>query len=339
MEKRTIPGTNVALTSLGFGGAPIGNLYREVSDADAMAAVDAAWEHGVRYFDTAPHYGLGLSERRLGEALRGKPRGDYVLSTKVGRLIRPNPRAAGRDTEGFDVGAELVRVRDYSRDGVLRSIEESLARLGTDRIDIVYIHDPDDYWAEALEGAVPALSQLRDEGVIGAYGAGMNQSAMLHRFVTETDVDVVMLAGRYTLLEQGARQDLLPACAERGVAVVNVGVFNSGLLSKDRPALGATYNYAPAPAELLDRANLLAEICERHGTTLPAAALAFPFREPVVIGVAVGMRTAAEVERNVALASHDVPQALWKELEERGLIDTVPTPATTESSKQKGAAR
>ena len=339
MQKRTIPGTSVALTSLGFGGAPIGNLYREVSDADAIGAVEAAWEHGIRYFDTAPHYGLGLSERRLGEALRGAPRGDYVLSTKVGRLIRPNPSAGGRDAEGFDVGDELVRVRDYSRDGVLRSIEESLARLGTDRVDIVYIHDPDDYWAEALAGAVPALSQLRDEGVIGAFGAGMNQSEMLHRFVAETDVDVVMLAGRYTLLEQGARQDLLPACARRGVGVVDVGVFNSGLLSKDRPAPGATYNYEPAPAELLERANLLAEICERHGTTLPAAALAFPFREPVVVGVAVGMRTAAEVERNVALASREVPPTLWEELEERGLIDTLPGPASPQSPTVEGAAR
>ncbi|WP_334171706.1 aldo/keto reductase [Sinomonas sp.] len=339
MQKRTIPGTSLALTTLGFGGAPIGNLYREVSDADAIGAVQAAWEHGIRYFDTAPHYGLGLSERRIGEALRGAPRGDYVLSTKVGRLLRPNPSPGGRDTEGFDVDDGLVRVRDYSRDGVLRSIEESLARLGTDRIDIVYIHDPDDYWAEALDGAVPALSQLRDEGVIGAYGAGMNQSEMLHRFVTATDVDVVMLAGRYTLLEQGAREDLLPACAERGVGVVNVGVFNSGLLSKDRPAPGATYNYAPAPAELLERANLLADICERHGTSLPAAALAFSFREPLVTSVVVGMRTAAQAERNTALGAQEVPQSLWDELEERGLIDTVPGPAATESPSREGAAR
>jgi D-threo-aldose 1-dehydrogenase len=339
MQKRTVPGTKIALTSLGFGGAPIGNLYREISDAEAIGAVQAAWEHGIRYFDTAPHYGLGLSERRIGEALRGVPRSDYILSTKVGRLLRPNPRPGGRDTEGFDVSAELVRVRDYSREGVLGSIKESLARLGTDRIDIVYIHDPDDYWAEALEGAVPALSQLRDEGVIGAYGAGMNQSEMLHRFVTETDVDVIMLAGRYTLLEQGTRQDVLPACAEGGVGVVNVGVFNSGLLSKDRPTPGATYNYEPAPAELLERACLLAEICERHGTTLPAAALAFSFRQPVVTSVVVGMRTADQVERNTALASHDVPEALWDELEEQGLIDTVPAPATPQTPTVEGAAR
>lgn len=338
MQKRTIPGTAVALTTLGFGGAPIGNMYREITDADAIGAVEAAWEHGIRYFDTAPHYGLGLSERRIGEALRGQPRGDYVLSTKVGRLLRHNPSRGGRDTEGFDVSDELMRVRDYSRDGVLRSIEESLARLVTDRLDIVYIHDPDDYWAEALEGAVPALSQLRDEGVIGAYGAGMNQSEMLHRFVTETDVDVVMLAGRYTLLEQGARQDLLPACAEHGVGVVNVGVFNSGLLSKDRPAPGATYNYEPAPAELLERANLLADVCERHGTSLPAAALAFSFRQPVVSSVVVGMRTPGQVERNASLVAQKVPQALWEELEEQGLIDTVPAPATT-GSPVEGAAR
>ncbi|WP_138444023.1 aldo/keto reductase [Sinomonas susongensis] len=339
MQTHTIPGTRIDLTVLGFGGAPIGNLYRQMSDADAIGAVEAAWKHGIRYFDTAPHYGVGLSERRLGEALRGVPRDDYVLSTKVGRLLRPNGNPGGKDAEGFDVSDELVRVRDYSRDGVLRSIEESLARLGTDHVEIVYIHDPDDYWPEALEGAVPALSQLRDEGVIGAYGAGMNQSEMLHRFVTETDVDVIMLAGRYTLLEQGAKDALLPACAERGVGIVNVSVFNSGLLSVDRPAPGATYNYAPAPAELLERANLLADICERHGTTLPAAALAFSFREPIVTSTLVGVRSAAEVERNVALAAQGVPDSLWTELQERGLVDTASNPGAPESPAPKGTAR
>jgi D-threo-aldose 1-dehydrogenase len=308
------------LPVLGFGTAPIGNLYRQVQEQEALDAVSAAWAGGVRYFDTAPHYGLGLSERRLGAALAGQDRNDYVLSTKVGRLLRPNPAPAGRDTDGFDVPDDLVRVRDYSRDGVLRSIEESLKRLGTDRIDIVYIHDPDDYWNEALNGAVPALSALRDEGVIGAWGAGMNQAEMLHRFVTETDIDVIMLAGRYTLLEQGAADELLPACLEREVAVVNVGVFNSGLLSKSRPPADATYNYQSAPRELLDRANQLAEICEAHGTTLPAAAVAFPYQHPAVTSVVLGMRTPAQVLQNLNLISQTIPQALWDDLRDRGLI-------------------
>lgn len=319
-ETRTIPGTAVRLPVLGFGGAPIGNLYRPVPEQEAIDAVEAAWEGGVRYFDTAPHYGLGLSEHRLGKALAGQDRNSYVLSTKVGRLLRPNPSPNGKDSEGFDVPDDLARVRDYSRDGVLRSIEESLQRLGTDRIDVVYIHDPDDYWTEAVNGAAPTLSSLRDEGVIGAWGAGMNQSEMLARFVTETDIDVIMLAGRYTLLEQGAAQELLPACLEREVGVVNVGVFNSGLLSKDRPAPNATYNYQPAPQELLDRANLLADICESHGTTLPAAALQYPYQHPAVTSVVLGMRTPDQVKQNLDLASRAVPHQLWADLRHRGLI-------------------
>ncbi|WP_427170609.1 aldo/keto reductase [Arthrobacter sp. 92] len=320
LPTRTIPGTAVSLTSLGFGAAPVGNLYRSTSDDDAADAVEASWNAGLRYFDTAPHYGLGLSERRLGGALKGRPRDEYVLSTKVGRLLRPNPVPSGRDTEGFDVPDDLLRVRDYSADAVKRSVDESLDRLGTDRIDIVYIHDPDEHWAEALGGAVPALADLRDQGVIGAYGVGMNQHEMLHRFVTETDVNVIMLAGRYTLLEQGALRDLIPACQRRGVGIVNVGIFNSGLLSKDRPAADATYNYEQAPSALIARANLLADICEIHGTTLPAAALTFSFRNPAVTSVVVGMRTAAQVERNVVLAQQSVPESLWTDLHERGLI-------------------
>jgi D-threo-aldose 1-dehydrogenase len=319
-ETRMILHTEVQLPVLGFGAAPIGNLSRQVSEQEAVDAVTTAWEGGVRYFDTAPHYGLGLSERRLGAALAGKDRDSYVLSTKVGRLLQPNPAPQGKDTEGFDVPDNLRRVRDYSRDGVLRSIEESLQRLGTDRIDIVYIHDPDDYWTEAVEGAAPALSALRDEGVIGAWGAGMNQFEMLHRFITETDIDVIMLAGRYTLLEQGAARDLLPACLERGVGVVNVGVFNSGLLSKERPATNATYNYAPAPQELLDRANQVADICESHGTTLPAAALHYPHQHPAVTSVVLGMRTPTQVKQNLDLAAQSVPADLWADLRVRRLI-------------------
>lgn len=307
--------------ALGFGAAPIGNLYRAVPQAEALQAVETAWQAGIRHFDTAPHYGLGLAERRLGEVLAGKPRDSYLLSSKVGRLLRPNPAPRGQDTEGFDVPDDITRVFDYSRDGVLRSIEDSLTRLNTDRLDVVYIHDPDDHWDQAIAGAVPTLSELRDQGVIGAYGAGMNQSAMLERFVREADVDVVMLAGRYTLLEQAGARDLISACRERGVGIVDVGVFNSGLLSKDRPAPGATYNYAPAPPEILERAHALADLAEKHGTTLPAVALAFPYREPAVVSVILGMRTAEQVEQNILLRNAAIPAQFWQDAAEAGFIN------------------
>lgn len=306
--------------ALGFGSAPIGNLYRAVDDGVARAAVEAAWEHGIRYYDTAPHYGLGAAERRLGDVLSGQPRDSYLLSSKVGRLLRPNPAPQGRDPEGFDMPDNLTRVYDYSRDGVLRSIEESLDRLGTDRLDVVYIHDPDEYWEEAISGAVPALAELREQGVIGAYGAGMNQSAMLERFVREADLDLVMLAGRYTLLEQSDSRSLIEACRERGVGIVDVGVFNSGLLSKPRPASDAMYNYAPAPVAMLDRANALADLAEKHGTTLPAVAVAFPYREPAVVSVVLGMRTAEQVMQNVQLHREPVPDDFWQEAAALGYI-------------------
>ncbi|WAP51370.1 aldo/keto reductase [Arthrobacter sp. ATA002] len=305
---------------LGFGTAPLGNLYRAVPEDEALGAVEAAWQHGIRHFDTAPHYGLGLAERRLGEVLAGKPPGDYLLSSKVGRLLRPNPSPQGMDPEGFDVPDDLTRIYDYSRDGVLRSIEESLERLGTDRLDVVYIHDPDDHWEEAISGAVPALSGLRDEGVIGAYGAGMNQSAMLERFVREADLDLVMLAGRYTLLEQTGARSLITACRERGVGIVNVGVFNSGILSADRPAPDAMYNYAPAPSSVREQATALADLAEKHGTTLPAAALAFPYREPAVAAVVLGMSTAGHVERNTHLRGAVIPEQFWQDA---AALDTV----------------
>jgi len=317
---RRLSGDGPKLTELGFGGAQIGNLYRVTGDDEAADAVRAAWEAGIRYFDTAPHYGLGLSERRLGAVLGTFPRAEFVVSTKVGRLLEPTGRSDQPDPEGFAVPATARRVRDYSRDGVLRSIEASLERLGLDRIDIVLIHDPDEAMPQALGEAAPTLSRLRSEGVIGAYGAGMNQSAALTRFVRETDADVVMLAGRYTLLEQPALEDLLPAALERGVGVINVGVFNSGLLSRPRPAPGAAYDYLTAPAELMERANRIADVCERHGTTLPVAALAFGLRHPAVVGVALGLRTRAQVDDSVARYRELVPQALWSELGEAGLI-------------------
>ncbi|MEV6940440.1 aldo/keto reductase [Streptomyces sp. NPDC051172] len=312
--------TSVALTDLGFGASVIGNLYRVTSVDEATAAVDAAWQAGIRYFDTAPHYGLGLSERRLGAALRGRPREEYVVSSKVGRLLVPNERPRGVDDEGFVVRDDLRRQWDFSRDGVLRSIEETLQRTGLDRLDIVYLHDPDDHWRQAADEAMPTLAELRDQGVIGAIGAGMNQSALLARFLRETAADVVMLAGRYTLLDQSALDDVLPAAQEHGKSVVAVGVFNSGLLSQDRPAEGMKYDYQDAPPALIARALAIADVCEAHGTTLPAAAIAFPHTHPSIINVTLGMRTAEQVGRNVQLHDQRVPDALWDDLRTQGLI-------------------
>ena len=243
----------LSLTELGFGGAQIGNLYRTTTDEEAGEAVAAAWDAGIRYFDTAPHYGLGLSEQRLGLALGHYPRDDFAVSTKVGRLLEPVGSTHNPDPEGFAVPAIHRRVRDYSHDGVLRSIEGSLARLGLDRIDLVLIHDPDEHARAAIEEAAPALSQLRSEGVIRGFGAGMNQSAMLTRFVCETDVDVVMVAGRYTLLDQSAAEDLLPAALDRGVRVINAGIFNSGVLSRPDPQPGARFDYAAVQADVIER--------------------------------------------------------------------------------------
>jgi len=270
LPSRRLGGSPVFVTELSFGGAAIGNLYTEVTDDDARAAVDAAWDGGIRTFDTAPHYGLGLSERRLGGALRHRPRDQYVISTKVGRLLRPDSPPFGRDPDGFAVPADHVREWDFSADGVRRSLEASLRRLGLDRVDIALIHDPDDHGEQAFREAYPALEKLRAEGAVRAIGAGMNQTAMLTRFVTDTDVDVILVAGRYTLLDQSAADALLPAARERGVSVIAAGVFNSGLLAA--PAAGATYDYKAAPAALLARAQELERVCAGYGVPLRAAA-------------------------------------------------------------------
>ena len=317
---RPVPKTHVALSELSLGCAQLGNLFREVSDADCRTTVDAAWELGIRYFDTAPHYGLGLSERRLGAALASRPREDYVLSSKVGRLLEPVDGLEGWDDQGFVVRATHRRIWDFSRDGIRRSIEGSLERLGLDRLDVVFLHDPDDHWPEVLAAGYPALEELRAEGVVGAIGAGMNQAPMLAGLVRETDVDLVMLAGRYTLLEQEALDDLLPLCAERRVGIVAAGVFNSGLLAQVRPPVGARHDYESAPPELVERASAIAQVCERHGTTLPAAALAFPLAHPAVVSVCVGARSAEQVRRNAALYRQAIRSDLWSELKAEGFL-------------------
>ncbi|MFE5791361.1 aldo/keto reductase [Streptomyces sp. NPDC056503] len=320
MRQRRIPHTAVELTELGFGTSALGNLYRATPAEDAAATVEAAWEAGIRYFDTAPHYGLGLSESRLGAALRHRPRAEYTVSSKVGRLLVPNEHPRGVDTEGFAVRDDLRREWDFSRDGVLRSIEATLERTGLDRLDVVYLHDPDDHWRQAADEAMPALADLRDQGVVGAVGAGMNQSAMLARFLRETAADVVMLAGRYTLLDQSALDDVLPAAEELGKSVVAVGVFNSGLLSRERPEEGMTYDYRLAPSALVARARAIAEVCAAHGTTLPAAAIAFPHSHPRIINVTLGMRSAEQATRNAELHGRPVPEDLWDDLRSQGLI-------------------
>lgn len=311
MNTRSIRG--LELTDLGLGGAQFGNLYRAMDDATAEATFDVAWEAGIRYFDTAPHYGLGLSERRLGKLLCPHDRDDYVLSTKVGRLLIPNPGGdSERDDEGFDVPANYRRQWDFSRDGIHRSISESLERLGVDRIDIAYLHDPENHWQQALDEAVPALIELRDQGVLRAVGAGMNFAEPLTELVRDYDVDVVMCAGRHTLLEQA--DTLLDTAGERGVGVVIAGVYNSGLLSRPRPSADAHYNYEPAPQALLDRVNAIADICEAHSVSLPDAAMAFPLRHPATVSVVVGASGPHQVNAAIDRYGATIPNALWDDL-------------------------
>jgi len=311
--------TGSAMTEIGLGGAQFGNLFTETSDDETDAAVASAFESGIRYFDTAPHYGLGLSERRLGAALRGIPRDDVVLSSKVGRLLVDSPATADRLDDGFIVPAHRKRVWDFSRDGIRRSVDQSLERLGTDRLDIAYLHDPDDHWHTASSSGIAALIELRDQGVVRAVGAGMNQSAMLTEFVERTDVDVVMVAGRFTLLDQSALHDLLPAARERGVGVVAAAVYNSGLLSSDTIDRMAHFDYGAAPAEVVARAEAIALVCARHGVGLPAAAVQYPLRHPAVVSVVTGMRTAAHARSTVERYRSPIPEALWDELHVSGL--------------------
>lgn len=317
----------VRTTRLSFGGAGIGNLYSPVTDQAAAEAIDAAWLAGIRTFDTAPHYGLGLSERRIGQALRDRPRSGYAVSTKVGRILEPVSAPDGDDLAagGFAVPATHVRRWDFSADGVTRSLTESLERLGLDRVDIVYLHDPDDHADQALREAYPALERLRGEGVVGAIGVGMNQAALPARFVRETDIDVVLLAGRYTLLDQSGLDDLLPAAGERGVTIVVGGVFNSGVLAD--PGAQATYDYGAAPTPVLERARRMQAVCAANGGALRDAALQFPFGHPAVGSVLIGARDAGQVRDAVSRASRPVPAAMWEALRTDGLLPAhVPVP-------------
>ncbi len=313
-ERRRLGGSAVEVTQLGLGTAPLGGLFTHVEDDVASAVVRSALDAGLAYVDTAPLYGHGTAERRVGAALAGVDRSTFVLSSKVGRLIVDNP--AGNADGYIDRGATEATF-DYTRDGIHRSLEESLVRLGLDSVDILYIHDPDDHEDEALTVAYPALNELREQGIVKAIGAGMNQSRIPTRFVRETDVNAILLAGRYTLLDQSGNEDLLPACLERGASVVIGGVYNSGLLADPKP--GATYDYAEAPPELVKRAQELGEICASHGVPLKAAAIQFPLAHPAVATILTGARSVDELDENITMMEYEIPDALWSDLAAAGV--------------------
>jgi len=315
--------TPLTVTRFGLGTAPLAGLFEAVSEPNALQVIEHAWEAGLRFYDTAPLYGHGLAEQRLGRVLRERPRGEFTLATKVGRLLRadapPEPGQAFRDTPPVNP------VFDFTYDGVMRSFEESLGRLGLDRVDVLHIHDPDDHYDQALRGAYRALDQLRTEGVIKAVGAGMNQAEMLARFAREADFDCFLLAGRYSLLDQVALKDLLPLCVERGIAIIAGGVYNSGILADPKP--GAHYNYQTAPADLVERAQRIREVCARHGVPLKAAAVQFPLGHPAVTCVVVGCRSAAQLDESIQMFETEIPAELWEDLKrERLLPEDAPTP-------------
>ncbi|MDR1824750.1 MAG: aldo/keto reductase [Bifidobacteriaceae bacterium] len=308
MKQHQVGHSTVQVTELGLGTAQLGDLFEAADQALADAVIAAAWDQGIRYFDTAPHYGVGRSETRVGLSLQAYPRAQYTLSTKVGRLLVPGP------------GDEPVRQTDYTADGVLRSLEESLQRLGLDHVDIALIHDPTDSspqdYEDAVTKAAPALSKARDEGLIGAYGVGTRDIGALNRFVRQTDLDVVMVAGRMTLLCTEAFDELVPACAERGVSIFNSAIFNTGILAKPQPSPASHFEYeAPSP-EILARAIELAEASQAHGLTLPEAAMAFALAPATVASVVVGASKPSQIERSVewATAPRDPAQlgALWQ---------------------------
>lgn len=321
-ERVPLGRTGLFVSRLGLGLAPIGGLFAPVSEEEALATIERAWELGVRFFDTAPLYGYGLSEQRAGLALRAKPRRDFVLATKVGRLLVPGGDE-GQDF-WFDV-PDVGPVSDYSSAGALRSHRESLERLGLERVDLLHVHDPGDRFEEAMAGAYSALVELRRRGTIRGVGVGMNHAPLLARFVEAGDLDCVLLAGRYTLVDQSGLDELLPLCAERQTAVIAGGVYNSGLLAD--PRAGATYDYAEAPPQIVERAVALQAVCESHGVPLKAAAIQFPAAHPAVASVLTGARSAAEIEENVRMFELQLPRQLWADLKAQGLLpENAPVP-------------
>ncbi|WP_242417687.1 aldo/keto reductase [Sphingomonas panni] len=325
---------------LGFGGAAIGNLYRPVGDDAVRTTIDAAWDRGIRRFDTAPHYGFGLSERRLGDALAELDPGQQAyVSTKVGRVLRPAPdRDLAAERQGFVSPEPVESAFDYSRDGVLASFDASRRRLRRDRIDLLLAHDlgamthgtdAPAQMATFLDGGYPAMRELRDAGTVGAIGIGVNEIAVCEELLDRIDLDVILLAGRYTLLEQDALDTLLPRCLARGVRVIVGGPYNSGILASGTGP-DARYNYGTPPAEVTRRVDAIAAICTRHGVPMAAAALQFPMAHPAVTAVIPGMADPAEVTQAVTLATLPLPAALWTDLIDAGLIRAdAPVPKET----------
>ena len=303
------------ISRLGLGAAPLGGLFSSVSETEVDALIERAFSLGITYFDTAPFYGSGSSERRLGRGLGKVPRSSFRLSSKVGRILVPGETL--EDTGYVDLDP-FMPVYDYSADGIRRSFESSLERLGLDSIDILYIHDPDFHLDQAINEAYPALDAMRSEGLISSIGVGTNIAEIGTRFVRETDIDVALVAGRYTLLDQVGLDEFLPEAKRRGVSVMGAGVFNSGVLMN--PGEGATYNYAPAPAEILTKARKVREVIQTHGVSVAAVGLQFPLRHPSVKSILTGVRTVDELETNVAAFDEPVPAELWSELEAVGLI-------------------
>lgn len=335
-KKRKFGRVDLEVTQLGFGAAPIGNFLKPIGEAEAEAMVHAAWAAGVRYFDTAPMYGHGLSEVRLGHALRWYPRDEYVVSSKVGRLLKAAPRQSIDFTPWADALPNRI-IYDYSYDGVMRSIEDSLQRMGIERIDIAFIHDIDVFthgpqhqpgrFREAMDGAYFALDRLRAEGVVKAIGLGVNEWQVCHRALIERDIDGFLLAGRYTLLEQEALDEFLPLCEARGAAVVVGGGLNSGILATGAVP-GAKYNYGPAPEPIMERVRRIEAVCARHQVPLKAAALQFVCAHPMVPTHVPGTRTVAQLEDNVAMFRHPIPAGFWDDLKREGLLrQDAPVPA------------
>jgi D-threo-aldose 1-dehydrogenase len=342
-ERVSLGRTDVQVQRMGIGTAALGGLFRPVTDAEAAMVLQHAWDAGVRYYDSAPLYGYGLGEERVGRLLAAADPSAWALSTKVGRLLYPmdviaadpslEPDRPTVDIPGFDPSEGYFRgtddrrpVFDYSYDGVMRSLEDSLERTGLPRIDILWLHDPDFHWQEAIDGAVPALSDLRAAGTVGAIGVGMNDAAALARFAREADFDALMCAGRYTLLDQSALDELFPVCERKGTVIVAAGVMNSGLLAK--PRKGSHFDYAPAPDSLVDKALAMQAVCDRHGVSLRAAAMQFVFGHPLVVSEVAGVRTVTHVDDAIENLSRPIPAALWEELRAEGLLDArVPTPS------------
>ncbi len=327
LEKIVLGSSGLEVTRLGLGCAAIGGLYGDIPDEQATQVVHKALDLGLNLFDTAPLYGSGKSERRLGQALKDVPRDSYVLASKVGRILMPS-EGEDRGSEIFDNPPPFKPVFDYSYDGIMRSLEDSLERLGVERIDILHIHDPDDHWQEAIEGAFPALDKLRSEGVISAVSAGMNQWEMLARFAREGDFDCFLLAGRYSLLDQSSLDELLPLCVEKNIGIVAGGTYNSGILAKGAKP-GATYNYGEAPTDIMEKAAAIEVVAARHHVDLKAAASQFVFAHPAITCIIPGTRQPSRVEENFNLLTQEVSAEFWADLQNEGLLhEAAPVPGS-----------